>query len=753
MNVYYQTKNTQLDLFPHQLASLDFMLTRESNNILIYQKMGYGKTILALTYAMIKTNKSTKNIYILVPNYEVMSIWKNEIRKVMVILPFIYDINRIKFLTFNSFTTMINSNTTSDGTLPEWLVSEFDSTCILVDEAHKILGNTYEEALEFLRLNRSAYILILITATPVPNTPDALLSLINLIANKKLDPAEIYTKSQFIYENKVVDHIDKVITNHFTDRAVYYFPMDSNDIVQSKEMGIVYNPLTYYNIITCPMTGHQLDLYKTMIKTCENDMFMKSPVNIQLYAYRTEFTPSELNVMIQNIKQNKVKADTIISSSLAKTESIKYNSIADCFIGSSFRGNALKTTSCKLYYFINNIKDFGKSVLFFQNVEYGINIIKSIFNSNGISEYNSNYMPDDILCAVCSKHHTSQQNHVLVPAKFMILTGTKRYNTLPIDESINIINDEKNSNGHMVKYVIISEAFTVAYSFLRFDSIHLLTPRSTASEVKQTVARIIRKNSHPKDYPFVKIYHYCAMLGTEPKKTHNIVEYIKLYEKQISIDFKKFLYIESKNEEINKIEKGFDSLSSTENLPSSHNFILTLHKRLIIKKIFETETILSFEQLQKAIFNINRIVDININELYQMINAGFYTFNNKVGSSKLLSPYHGVFVLKQLSYYSKNPKNISCKLELPVDKSSHKKLASIVLIYAKRFNTYSLKIDSKPGSVIETIPKPTLLKILKRLDPSKVDDSLQKKELIEFIIELLYEFDKKNKQYTYVVET
>lgn len=765
MNVYSHTTGIELDLYAHQLSSLDFLLSNPTSNMLVYQKMGYGKTMIGSIFSLIASSDTTqmldRKIFILAPNKVVLDIWSMELNKAMCYIPFNHNIENIILMTIQQFNDSVSKFVTHE-VIPPWVIEKYSNTVFIVDEAHKILDNNTERVFLNLRSAKCSFRLILITATPIVNTPETLISLIKLISGRVVDRSSIYEKGVFVYQNRINDDIDKVIEDNFRDSALYYFPQDDLGLPLTVEMGEYIEPYTIHKLIPCVMNGNQLTVYNKTIAFSANDMFLKDPINSQFFTYKDFFTPQYIYSTLESIKNSGggvKQLSLLFDEEVLKRTTNTYNTKADCIVGDIYTGVNLLNSSSKFYKLIELLPVVGKCIIFFQNVEYGSPIIRSIMNSNGVSEYSSDYTPDNGLCSKCCKPHkqmsdvennssdvdgvyggscvryggvnTSSKSikHRFNQARFIILTGSRINSTGDHNELISIANDVDNMEGDYIKYVFISEAFSIAYSFFHFNSVHILTPRNTENELKQTIARTVRKfkTSGSKSRPRVDIYLYCAMFPSIPpidgsvtkdKSLESIHTYLDNNSSDLTVDFKKYLYMELKNNEILRIENAFARLSSVEYKQSANEYIKLLHKVMIVKVIFKTEVGMYVPDLITKIKSYNSKLSITQIDISQVLKLGIYVNNTTCGNVRVVEIAPNVVAVVPQLYLNTNPSTIQTRIYGKDVVSYNKPLNYITMIRSTTSGIIRIKIGSRSGINIASIHRSKLLKILRRLDPT-----------------------------------
>ena len=167
------TKNGSQPLKAHQRLCLNFLL--QARGLVAAHGTGTGKTKLAAAFAFIMLyHVPDVTIYILTPASlqlnvmdEMRSMWKTVMRYV--------GSNNLQFYTFDKFYRDYDSGK----------IKPKSKRVLIVDEAHNLRsvdGKKYKIIEQFAR---SAYKVLLLTATPVPNHPRDVFPLIGMVDGEK----------------------------------------------------------------------------------------------------------------------------------------------------------------------------------------------------------------------------------------------------------------------------------------------------------------------------------------------------------------------------------------------------------------------------------------------------------------------------------------------------------------------------------------------------------------------------------------
>lgn len=744
MKNLYHAGPTSLDIFPHQFSSVDFLLSNPHKNVLIYQKMGYGKTILACIFALFASGRGS-SVYIIVPNKLIAEIWEQELNKSLTLVMIKTLRELINIDTMSGMHNKISEHLVQ-GRVSDWLKRRFENSIFIIDEAHKVLDNDYGKSIRSLQSHGLNIRIILITATPIVNTPQTVVDLAELISNQEIHSSEFYTHDTRVYEFDIVRNIKEVIRRYFMHSVLYFFPSETEGIVIPREEGKRLFPLRLHKFVLCKLSSFQAKKYRQAMNDQNNPMFSRVPVNLLLFCYSDAKTPQEISEDLSAVAENKKHVKKIIDSSL-ENASISYNVSHKCLLGSLFTGPFLEKISCKLYHLLNIFIDSdGKHLCFFQNVDYGFSFIKSVMLSNGIGEY-----PDTTgtRCAVCMKLHEKSTSHDFVPASFVILTGSRTLSSGQQDKLVEVVNSDANIHGLLIKFVFISDAFSVGYSFRNFLHMHMLTPRDTETETDQTVARIVRKNIHVNNIKYVSVYLYMAVFGNEVSNQMDLLSYLQKYEKELTVDTKRYIYSELKYKSVQKLSEEFKEFGDLEQLKANDSELIWLYKYTLVKRILREKLCLPARDLMNATNALNSQHPIALEDVSSFLGLVIQTHLGWAIISEVISGVVGIIPLR---YLNTNPQTIYSRLPEHIELNTKKPIAFISLFFYKESGAMKLKIGNRTGISIQSIKKERLGELIHILDKTIDISTLSKKEdFIEIIVNLLYKLNKTDKRYTYVV--
>lgn len=492
MNQRLASNDISLTFMPHQIATADWALkTLENHKIaLVFHKPGTGKTMIGIILAIVLA-KAGKQVIITAPNRGILSIWETTLYKNT------DSIISVKFLTKNGLLGMLTNIVEGQQ------VEDLSNTYIIIDEAHEILGISISDMLISLNIKT-----ILLTGTPIINTPKTLTKLLELLTgSKKFDNA--VTSASQVFDIKLKPEWRESIINDIRGLVSY---LDERDNSISKGV--------YHNLMI-KMDPVQDRIFQEARKSTSNEMFQQVLSNISLFAL-PKFNRSEDVANLENNKEidgltykNGVFIGPQISSSL-KAHSVKLNVLKQDHLASK-----------------------GKMFIYLSNPGFGIVFLKSFFHSLQIEEYESTTFFPDPMC-YCgkqrSKHYIDStplggysmdiflcdDGQTFSPMRYIILSSISNLDPFL---AIEAYNKPSNDTGREIKIIIGSDIIAVGYTITEVTSIHILSLPSNKGEEEQIIKRVLRLKAH-KTPSTVNIYRYIAVPregeGFDEKKLHYI---------------------------------------------------------------------------------------------------------------------------------------------------------------------------------------------------------------------------------------
>lgn len=152
------------------------------------------------------------------------------------------------------------------------------------------------------------------------------------------------------------------------------------------------------------------------------------------------------------------------------------------------------------------------------------------------------------ICYMCGKTKHSKTDHVWSPAKYVLLTGSQQLNPdTDIPKISGYINREENMYGKLVKVLLGSEVSGEGIDFKRIRQVHILEPWYNQARIDQVKGRAIRNGSHrdlPPEQRNVEVFKYCVVPPSRRSKEEKIE----------TVDERDYRYAEDKDRKIKAAE-------------------------------------------------------------------------------------------------------------------------------------------------------------------------------------------------------
>lgn len=629
-------------ILPHQLATVDFIFKNiiiKKESLLLFHKMGSGKTIISLISAFLLA-KNDKKIIIILPNENIKSLWINNISVIKQLLPSEnYKTHNIEFITKKGFSDNIEIDIDKD----KVLINSFQNTVFIIDEAHNFFGN--KGASNIISLNNFFNnknlikpLYILVTGSPITNTMLTFKDLYSILTYKTISETDYMLQDgNKIFNISLTDKGKEIILRDLKGK-ISSFNQKSNEIPKTIYMG---KALINIPVIPCVMSDAQTRTYIEYKKELKQEMFLK-------YLLDASFTDMG---HISNIYEFENKIKNLDNVKLTNRLSISNGK----FVGPELTD---LENSCKLKYFVENkIKDLSticKTFVYFSNSKIGGRFLKDMLQALGVQEYGDKSL-ENYICYFCYRDRTCQK---CKPITYIIITSiyltninhsliNKIKNTGSDDKEntssnnintlLDIYNLPNNNNGEEITFLFGSKIISESYTLKETREIWFLTIPDSLSEMSQITSRCLRNFSYADLNLPIKIYvllavtkgfdienilkteHKDSIFLTNPKNKSENADDVNLYidqlmhEKNYPYDLKKMLYLEIKSKQTNEIHNTFKSLSKKYASPMEKD-VEELYVLEILRKLIYKNNRLTIKKIQShipsALMDLNHIENI-----------------------------------------------------------------------------------------------------------------------------------------------
>ena len=685
----------------------------------------------------------------------------------------------------------------------EKLSEIFSDRLIIVDEAHNLrnpsetggnkqISKAFKELFNYVHNVK----LVLLTATPMFNNAHEIVWTLNLLLANDKKP-ELTRKMIFDIDGNLTDKGKKILIkvsrgyiSYMRGENPFSFPFrlfpSINDDINLLKKYPKYD--LYRNVINKEDQIKYLEIITSEMSNYQKNLYDKIKNNIDISEKEEEFDDDNA---ITNDLQKSMQISNIVYPISLNDYSYGSEGFNSCFNMNRNKFTYKDNNNQFLNY--NNIEKYSpkikkiidyiinsKGIVFIYSRYYdsGIKPLAIALEHIGISKYNNNNIANNI--DVDDKFNGKKPKYIIISRKKELSPNN--------DKEIDICKSENNSNGEIIKVIIVSKVGTEGIDFKRIREIHLLEPWFNLNRAEQIIGRGVRYCSHldlPKSMRNVTImFHACIYDNNEESidlrtyrlaetKQKKIIE-IEQILKENSIDCN--LNKESLIYDINKLNISFDIETSqgkliksykigdrdysficgfnkciskcNPNIDTSKNFVLdesTFNNKFVvddinlykkyISNLYKTKTNYTYEQIYKKLLDSYQIDKyILSNALDDMvINKYNVNNNNKKGYLIYISDK---YIFQNLQYSD---------IRMTIEERENE-------VYNKKYlplNVLSKNLDKPEKSVVihnETINKIKSKKYTDIIDKINLEYNKNSKIIYEYIIDYyIRNFNTKDK--------
>lgn len=430
------------------------------------------------------------------------------------------------------------------------LLERFQNSILICDEIHNVYNtcekNNWGIALQIVLDKYPNIRVLLMSGTPINNSPTEIIDLLNLLTHgkKKISRSDIFDANcKLINPGVLRDAIrGKIVA--LQDANPVYYP-------QKKYVGVKIPGIDYLYFIRSKMPPLQYSTYKnayhgTLAQDAQYllDFVAPNPNDPDNGIYRT----ADLDLLHDADQawkdKNKIKLvpfnnEYIISGDFLKLENIgKYSGKYETLLKD----------------ILHNIRTGkGKMFIYHHYVHMsGVLLLQEMLTRNGILDEVSSSV-DSTLCSHCGRARTQKHlGHEFEPARFVIAHSDIDRST--IDRSIEKFNGENNVEGYKFMILLGSKIIKESYDIKAVRNMMIVSRPDNIPALLQVIGRAVRKNSHiglPPEKRNVDISIYTSMLPNghfsyeETKYQEKVADY------KIIQQIEKILYEEAIDAPIN----------------------------------------------------------------------------------------------------------------------------------------------------------------------------------------------------------
>lgn len=539
-------------------------------------------------------------------------------------------------------------------------IDNFDNCVIIIDEVHNLLNqnNYYKFIKEVLEHSKNTRV-ILLTATPMYNSPKDIVDIINLLykKNEEVSKADLFNQDGSLKEGSLGKIQDKL------KGIVSYIPEQNQESREGFPMRIdIGKPLTVSEttlktrIVRVPMSQVQFNVYKLLynglvtpdIRSIVNIVFppssssklgiysdIENTLNLQTNEYKERY-----DVNVVKMKELEIEGGIFNLKNLHKYSG-KYAEcirtiIEECYDGPNF---------------IYSTRVHG----------WGIKMIGQILKENGFTEYDTldnEYVRDYQTFKLVKK------GPKVISAKYVLI-----HQDIDQDkrkEIIDLFNSIENRDGRLIKIIIGSQLTKESVTLKRVNYLHIFGYQDNFARLAQIIGRVVRYKSHddvPNKVVYVRKYVSSLPYGEtdfNPVLSANADPIVKKYAHKYSMEEIEYIRDELNYNIIEKIRDAISEISientidydkSVKKDSSTYFFYKEFEKydiKQYIKQIFKKNIFISQENL---VNNLNMYTEDMV----------IYTVNDMIKSSDLVINETGIegYIIKLNDTFWFQPKGIS----------------------------------------------------------------------------------------------
>ena len=455
-------------------------------------------------------------------------------------------------------------------------ITQLNNSIIIVDEAHNLTGNEWGESLKKIAENSENLKIILLTATPMKNLADDIISLINFLRPPD-DPImrdKIFTIEKN-YTMKIKPGGEEYLREKVNGYISYFRGSIPYTFAERIDMGKIPKELLFTPVIKCMMNPFQLKVYLKAARDFDDalDRAASSAANFAVPIMNNEknkiigsYSSDGISKLLSQLNSDRNVLFNLINKELFKNK-IPQNEINNFIIETprkTFGGNILKLKYLSLFSSkfhqaiieLNNLiegkRGAGTAFVYCNLVRAGgIELFAESLNSNGYFEWNENgdyELNDDSRDAttgITLKEFKKKGKSIsgFNPSTYIIVTsGSGEEDDLPeVKQKIirTIFNSVDNRHGKKIKFILGSKVMNEGVTLENVKDVHILDVHYNLAKVEQVIGRAIRFCRHMAvtndENPFPKVNVYRYVVGLKKGLSSDEILYQKAEKKYILV--------------------------------------------------------------------------------------------------------------------------------------------------------------------------------------------------------------------------
>lgn len=490
-------------LFEYQNVVLQHMINVDTRGILLYWDVGSGKTLISVSICEYFRKKGRKPIIVspksLQDNFvKTIQKFTNNNEKAL---------SEYKFASSNSpnLIKQMTSSLISEGTDGGVLSNKV----IIVDEAHSIFNsitNGSKVASEFYNMiMRSKNIkIVFLTGTPIVNNFFEIVPALNMCSG--------YINNKYTILPEFYDEF----VNYFVDKKI----LKNTDKFQNRIFGLVsyfgqfysYKHVSFQENIKMVIKKENfpdrlpIKIIKVSMSSKQNARYLEfRDIEKRETKYEGKFGSG---CGCTNNEPIKITAGAILREKSLESSSYRIRSrqVSNILLDEVDYSNleSLKTYSPKIVALIKNITENHNNqlgLIYSNFLDYGLVPISNTLKIIGYEDYFESTRNKESPC-------------------YAIFSGKVDIDVR--NEIVNIFNSKENSDGSLIKLLLVSSVGSKGLNLKRIRHIHIMEPNWSYTTTEQIIGRGIRYKSHedlPEEEKNVSVYQYLADYGKDFKES------------------------------------------------------------------------------------------------------------------------------------------------------------------------------------------------------------------------------------------
>jgi len=447
-------------------------------------------------------------------------------------------------------------------------ITNMNNSILIVDEAHGLTDNEYGEALKKIIKDSENLRVILLTATPMINLPDEIVSLLNFIRplDDQIERDKIFTSDKN-YKMSLKPGGLKYLQEKANGYISFYRGNIPYTYAQRVEKGVIPNGLLFTPVVKCFMEDFQYNGYLASKQNLEDTLDRGSLAAANFVFPIIDDTKlighsslEGINILISQVNEHYDKLMGLINKTIFKNKlspDILKNFIVvndkKNISGLILKLKYIKHFSIKFYKILNRIAKNvdglkGPSTTFiYSNLVKagGIELFAETMLQNGYLEYrdDGDYNIEDntidYKTGFTFREFKKKKLLNFKPATFLLITGgVEDSEDVPeIKQKLiqDVFNNADNIDGKHIKFILGSKVMNEGVTLKNCNQVHILDVFYNIPKIEQVIGRAIRMCVHQDvitdNNKFPKVYIYRYVIALNNKNTDELSTDELLYQK------------------------------------------------------------------------------------------------------------------------------------------------------------------------------------------------------------------------------